>query len=576
MINLDERRIQKKHEVIELTPKSFDVLQLLIERRGEKISKDEILGTVWAASFVEEANLPVQIFKIRKTLGESKTEPLIETIPGFGYRLIAPIEPSSIEEWKRLVAGGGVPEKRPNSLAVMRFSAQDTSRELEYMISGFRDALNNHICRHSIIRVTARQTVDQVSASNESIVEVADKLGVMYLITGNVIVSDDVISVNCEIIDCLEYRQVWGKTFKGDVSVLQTFEKELVHGVGGALVSHTSCRDSFGLDNYTTDFDSHRLFLKGCHFHELATAADLERGVNYFKQAISVDPTNTLAYVELIESYISMFCYDYLPYDATIAAIGTLMDLVTELGDRGDRYHTMLGGKAMYLDWDLQLAAKHLRVAIELNPKNLLARYRFTNYLVAVGFVGEALAQIREIKHIDPLSVQTLTRTGRLFFKICQYENAESYLSEALELSPDNYIALDLLAATRVVRGDCSQAMQLLRRSIEINFNLDTLSMLGYIYAISGDTLNAGLVIDELCSKSYGGCSVELKVARILLGLGETEAAFDKLEKAIEHRDVDVISLNQNPSWMKFVDHPRYRELLKRVFPTSPELVATK
>ena len=90
-LNPAERRVLKDGKYLELTTKTFDVLQLLIENGGEVVTKDEILGKVWIGSFVEEGNLAVHISKLRRLLDESKNQPFIQTVQGSGYRFVVPV-----------------------------------------------------------------------------------------------------------------------------------------------------------------------------------------------------------------------------------------------------------------------------------------------------------------------------------------------------------------------------------------------------------------------------------------------------------------------------------------------------
>jgi DNA-binding winged helix-turn-helix (wHTH) protein/Flp pilus assembly protein TadD len=98
-LNSLERGLIKDRKFINLSSKTFDVLQLLIQRAGEVVTKDEFLGKVWDGGFVEEGNLPVQILKIRRSLGETNTERYIETVQGSGYRFVAPVSEMPIELW---------------------------------------------------------------------------------------------------------------------------------------------------------------------------------------------------------------------------------------------------------------------------------------------------------------------------------------------------------------------------------------------------------------------------------------------------------------------------------------------
>jgi DNA-binding winged helix-turn-helix (wHTH) protein len=84
-----KRLLFKEGEQIALHPKTFDLLELLVARRGEVLSKDELLETIWEGQFVEESNLTVHVSTLRKTLGEVRGENrFILTVPGKGYKFI--------------------------------------------------------------------------------------------------------------------------------------------------------------------------------------------------------------------------------------------------------------------------------------------------------------------------------------------------------------------------------------------------------------------------------------------------------------------------------------------------------
>ena len=105
LLNTLERRVIKDGLDVDLKPRTFDVLQLLIEKAGQIVSKDEMLGTVWNGRFVEEGNFPVHISKLRRVLNETKLERFIETVYGNGYRFIAPVRLVSKKEWAKTSSG---------------------------------------------------------------------------------------------------------------------------------------------------------------------------------------------------------------------------------------------------------------------------------------------------------------------------------------------------------------------------------------------------------------------------------------------------------------------------------------
>jgi DNA-binding winged helix-turn-helix (wHTH) protein/TolB-like protein/Flp pilus assembly protein TadD len=91
-LDCDERLLRRASEVVSLTPKAFDLLLALVQDADRLITKEELLEKVWAGSFVEEANLSHNIYKLREALGEKqKSEKYIETVPRRGYRFVAKV-----------------------------------------------------------------------------------------------------------------------------------------------------------------------------------------------------------------------------------------------------------------------------------------------------------------------------------------------------------------------------------------------------------------------------------------------------------------------------------------------------
>jgi DNA-binding winged helix-turn-helix (wHTH) protein/predicted Zn-dependent protease len=97
-LKADERLLLRYGQVVQLTPKAFDVLLALVEQRGRLLEKETLLKIVWPDSFVEEGNLADNISRVRKALGDGENgQKYIETIPRRGYRFVAEVRQSSKE-----------------------------------------------------------------------------------------------------------------------------------------------------------------------------------------------------------------------------------------------------------------------------------------------------------------------------------------------------------------------------------------------------------------------------------------------------------------------------------------------
>jgi DNA-binding winged helix-turn-helix (wHTH) protein/Tol biopolymer transport system component len=93
-LEVNEKLLSRRGEPVSLTPKTFQLLLLLVLNHGHLVEKDEIMNQVWPDSFVEEGNLSYTMRLLRKALGDDKQHPrFIETVPKAGYRFIAEVNP---------------------------------------------------------------------------------------------------------------------------------------------------------------------------------------------------------------------------------------------------------------------------------------------------------------------------------------------------------------------------------------------------------------------------------------------------------------------------------------------------
>src|SRR5687767_13554969 len=168
LLNTAERSLFKENQYVELTTRTFDVLQYLVENSGRIVTKDELLGSVWNGNFVEESNLPVHISKLRKVLREKKTERYIETVQTVGYRFLSPVSRATNEEWRKGSAPSarelGQTETPPASLpshsvAVLPLRNETGDPSNDYITDGLTESLINSLSVVQGLCAIARDTV---------------------------------------------------------------------------------------------------------------------------------------------------------------------------------------------------------------------------------------------------------------------------------------------------------------------------------------------------------------------------------------------------------------------------------
>lgn len=572
-LNITERRVIKNKNYLELTPKTFDVLQLLVEQRGEIVTKDEILNKVWNGSFVEEGNLPVHISKLRRLLDETKNEPFIETVQGSGYRFIAPVHTIDEDEWeKNLPDQSHLPVDKTSeefafdSIAVLPLQNESNNLEFDYLADGLTESFINSLSRLPNLKVIARNTVFRYKNKEVDAKEVGGTLGVSAILTGRIRVIRDRLMISVELTKVKDGTQLWGTQLNHPFSDIIDIQEKIIFIVSEKLKSEIGsvARNTINKAN-TSDAESYRLYLKGKYFLEKRLVADIYKAIECFQKSVSYDPTNVFSYVEMVESYSLLYFFDYISYTDISIKIKPLLSVISELNQSLDLVQAMHGSIKMYLEWEFNKAEKHLQKALILNPNCLIAHYRYSDLLMTTGRFSEALKELHQIMLIDPLSLLNYKRIGRLFYRMRRFENAAIYLKEALELEEMDWEALNLLGATLTELGDYNQALTIFQKSMSTHENAETLSMIGYLYAHAGIKKMSYEIIEQLESKSKDNCIQAIKLARIYGALEEKEKACDYLEQAFEEHDVDLIALISDPRWTAICHEPRFREFVYRV-----------
>ncbi len=572
-LNAESRQVIKDGKPVVLTPKTFDVLQFLIENHGKIVSKDELLGKVWNGNFVEEGNLAVQISKLRSLLLASKTDPFIETVPGEGYRFVATVQPVDSDEWKKIsnpekkFLNNNLPEQIfSDSIAVLPLENEVNNEETEYLADGLTETIINSLTYIPNLKVIARNSVFRYKNKDADIKEVSEKLGVSKILTGRIKLIKNNLTIGVEMINTVENSQIWGANFSQPFSDVFKIQEEIISAVTEKLRSEIRPNTKNSFKNFITENnESYRLYLKGKYFLNNQKEQSIYKAIDCFEKSISHDPLNIYSYVEVIESFRLLYICDYISYSEALTKIKPLLSIIENLNQSIAEVQVVLGAVKEAFEWKFEEALTHYQTALVLNPNCVSVRYRYLISLTDLGKFSEALKEANKLITLDPLSANSYRHIGRMFFKMGQFTNAISYLREYLDLEPDDYISLAILGAVLTELGEFDEALEVLDKSLEIQFNLDVLSFIGYTYALSNKTDKARKIIEQLKTQFQHKHHISLKLAMIHLALGEKETAYELLNKAVEEHDIDLIAIKIDPRFKSLHNDQKFKEFLAKL-----------
>lgn len=450
-----------------------------------------------------------------------------------------------------------------DSLAVLPFVNQNRDPESEYLSDGLTESIINNLSQVPNLRVMARSTVFRYKARDVDPLVIGRELGVRALLTGRVAQRGDSLSVQAELVDAATGAQLWGERYDRKVADALTVQQDISLVIANRLRLRLTGSDQQRLVKiYTENPEAYQLYLQGRFHWNKRSPEGLRKAVEYFKQAIALDPNYALAYAGLADAYsISP------TYDLTIKPKGTMpqareaalkaLALDAELAEA----HASLGLVLDIYDWQSAKAIKHFRRAIELNPKSATAHRWLGERLLRDGQFEECLTELQRSLELEPFSLATNRSLGNRLNCARRYDEAITQLKKTLELDPNFKSANYMLYQAYADKGMYSEAVATYLRGIVLDGELARAARTEEAFSKNG--WRGFLQHEAAYLEKQPRASTH--VAHLYARLGDKDKAFGWLEKAYDERSESMTWLKVDPVYDPLRTDPRYQDLLRRV-----------
>jgi TolB-like protein/Tfp pilus assembly protein PilF len=552
---------------------------MLVQNSGRIVQKEDLLKEVWPDTYVEEATLAQNIFTLRKLLGGTKDGHYIQTIPKRGYRFVARIaevkEPDAgIQVGQPHPALESVPpaettanERSPNSLAVLPLLNPINDPNAEYFSDGIVEGIVNALSRLPDVHVKACSTVLRYKGREVDPQETGRELGVKAVLVGRIVQFDHTIATRMELVDVATGWQIWGKEYRNNVSEIHKIEGDIVKDISQNLVRKLTGKETERLFKPRTEYaGAYQIYLKGRYFLSKRRKERYKTAIECFEHAIDLDPNFALAYSGLADSYIQFDFYGVTPPWETIPIARAAAVKAVELDDELAEAHTSMAAVRLVFDRDLEGAERQFKRAIRLNPKYARAHLGYSNCLMEMERVDEALAECKLALELEPLDLEINQYLGSHYLFAHQFDKAIEQLQKTVELGPNFYRARVLLGIAYGQEGLYSQAIEEFLAAKLLEQTPPLFGVLGYAYAMAGKKEEAEETLHDLLEQAKHTYVPPYSIALIYTGLGRKDEAFEWLEKAfIEHGHWRGW-LQLTPELDSLRSDPRFTELIRRSF----------
>ena len=557
-----------------LKPKVFEVLSVLVQNSGRLVCKDELMKQVWANSFVEEGNLSVSIFEIRKVLGASSNgHKYIETVPRRGYRFVS-CATDAAERTSSQADGAdidtqmlsrplaGYPSTTKGSIAVLPFKFIGGPGN-EYLGLGMADALITRLSNLRQVIVRPTSAVRKYTGAQDS-VTVGRELGVEWVLDGSIQKSRKRIRATVQLVNVVDGVLLWAEKFDEKFTDILAVEDSVSDQVSRALAPKLTGEEKRALTKrYTDNPQAYADYLRGRYFLDKRTTEGCRRSIDCFEQAIAIDPVYALAHAGLAGCYVTLSTI--LPSQEWISsAERSALSALKLDGNLGEARASL--GYVKTRQWNWRAAQIQFKTAIELNPNCAASRASYAIYLAEVGRPSEALKEITKAHALDPLSLTINSQFGSIYYMARRYEKALQQLRRTLEFDSNFAVTHFILGYVLEALGEYEEAVQEYHYSQDgLGNRAEFVACVGRVDAFSGRRKQAFCAIDELKSLSQSSYVQPNLIALIYAALGDNDEAFRWLERAFRVQDEDLSLLKADPRWDVLRGDRRFRGLLRRV-----------
>ena len=573
-----ERVLLRDGQPVTLPPKDLETLLVLVERAGHIVEKEELLEKVWPGVFVEEGNLARHIFNLRQVLGDSPDgRKYIETIPKRGYRFVAAVQEdpeatapySTVQDSEQaqttvhfgqkrslwmwplalavlavtgiLIARHFWPQRNPSPqramLAVLPFINLSGDAHEDYFADGLTEEMIAQLgqLQPAQLGVIARTSTARYKDTKETVAQIARELGVGYLLEGSVRRGGDRVRVTAQLIQAGEQTHLWAETYERPLTDVLSIQREIAEKITHSLSIQLLPAATSVSANSRLNLESYDKYLLGLHELGEDTRESVNRAIQYFQEAIALDPKDARLYAALAAAYDAATTYYSSPAEVMPRAKEAALRAV-ELDPTLGSAHVRLGYVRLFFDWDWPAAEREYRRALEINPSLPEAQLGYANYLATLGHFDEAVSRVQQAYLFDPLALESRKEALWIYYFSGRMPETVEQAQKTIELEPDAGLPHAMLAMAYAQMGKRPETLQAAENAIRLANSPSIITTTAAALAHVGQNRKAKQLLSKALEQAKERYVCRFLVADAYVELGDTEKALESLEQGFLQR----------------------------------------
>jgi TolB-like protein/DNA-binding winged helix-turn-helix (wHTH) protein/Tfp pilus assembly protein PilF len=610
VLDVSAYQLRRDGRPVKLGRQPMDLLILLVERRGQLVTRADIVARLWGPDvFVDvEMGVNTAISKVRQALRDAPDAPrFLETVAGKGYRFIAPIDgappppPTTPEggpaagahadDIRRApprrtvlviaaiavigaIAAGALAAWRARTagpptvvaVAVLPFVNLDADVERDYLAAGLTDETSASLARIDPAHLTVKGRTRPYRGTTKTAAQIGQELSVDYLVESSIRAEGSRVRMTVSLLRVSDQAHVWSQLFERESTSLLSLQQELSTAIAEQIRLTLSPEGLRGVESrQTRNASAYDAYLRGRYQQHRRTADGNRQAIALYRQAIAFDPRYALAWSELSLVYAASPINGDAPPAGVAGPAQEAGRQAVTIDPSLPEAQMAYGYERWLLGWDWPAAEAALRRAVELDPSNGTGHRTLGHVLSQRGRQPEAMASMARARELNPLDAMTWAISAQVAFQARDLPAATTFARRAIVLDPQLWIGYIELAQAYAAAGEPDLALEAIADGERFaNGNSKVASLRGFVLARLGRTVAAREVAASLAQPSPGRYVPPYAAALVYAGLGDRDAMFAALEQALAARDVHMIYLPLDVKWDPYRTDPRFIDLLAR------------
>lgn len=449
------------------------------------------------------------------------------------------------------------------SIAVLPFVNATGDREAEYLSDGITETLINTLAQVPNLRVMSRTSVFHYKDKAPNPVSVGRDLRVSSVVVGRIESIGDRVVVSAELVDTSDNALIWGNRYQVARADLFSVQQSIASEIARMLRLQVTGREQqIFTKKHTTDARAYELYLKGRFQWNKRNADGLYKAIEFFNQAIEIDPQYALAYAGLADCYNLLDIWAGLPTNETFPRAKAAALRALEIDDQLAEAHTSLAYAIHTYEWDWPAAEAQYKRAIALNPNYATAHQWYAEFLTAVGRFDEAAEQGRKALVLDPMSpiINAVVAFNATMAR--RYDAAIDQGLRTTQLFPDFMPGHAYLGLAQLESNKPHDAVMSFQESQKLQDIVVVATWLIRAYDQTGDRDAAARLMKELEKRGRREYLPPYYMAALYAHRGDRDRAFAELDRALRERTGALVWTKVDPALDALRADPRFAEVI--------------